>query len=114
MPPFPVRQNDHAGTRLADHSSDLETILPGIFDAAVGKIECTAPRDAQDSCRILCLARAVVDGSASSHLSLSEIEDSSALAALRSFQQSAAAGLLDIITMGSDGENVESLREAGH
>jgi hypothetical protein len=40
---------------------------------------------------------------------LREVEDPGVLATLSGFQQCAAAGLLHVITMGGDGQDVETL-----
>ena len=52
------------------------------------------------------LARAVFGGSACAHLSLREVEDSGAMSEGGHLEQRAAAGLLDVVTMGCDSENV--------
>ncbi len=107
MPSLPVRQNHHTWASLADHARDFEAVLPGIFDAAVGKIERPAPGDAENFCCVCRFARAIFGGAARSHFSLRQVEDAGALPALRHFHQSAAAGLFYIVAVRCDGKNVE-------
>ena len=39
MTPLPVGQDDHARPKLAKHTHNLQTVLIGVLDAAVGNIQ---------------------------------------------------------------------------
>ena len=85
MPSLPIGQNQHPRTSLTNYGCDFQTILPGVFDAAIGNIEGTPPAHAQNLGRIGGLACALFRRSARSHLSLREVEDAGALSALCGF-----------------------------
>ena len=112
MPSLPVRQNHHARPRLADHARYFQPVLPGVFDAAVGNIERPPPARAENSRRVRRLARAIFGGAARAHFALRQIENAGALAALGHLQQRAAAGLLHVVAVRGNGQNVEGSR--GH
>src|SRR5882724_5193638 len=107
MPPLPVRQDQYFRTLLPDHARDLQSVLPGVLDAAIGNIERVPPRNFQDPSGFGRLACAVSGCAARSHFALSEIEDTGAIAAGCHLEQSSAAGLLDIVTMCGKSEDVE-------
>jgi 5,10-methylenetetrahydrofolate reductase len=46
-------------------------------------------------------------GAACAHLSLCEVQDSGAASLLRHLEQSAAAGLLNVVAMRGDSKNIE-------
>jgi hypothetical protein len=107
MAAFPVGKNQHARTLLAEDADDLQPVLPGVFDAAVRYVECLPPCDFQNSRRLGRLARAIFGRAAGAHFALREVENAGAVAALGHLEQRAAAGLLYIIAMRGEGENVE-------
>ena len=39
MPALPVGKNQHARTQFAEHTRNLESIFPGVLDAAIGNVE---------------------------------------------------------------------------
>src|SRR5271166_1362115 len=108
MASLPVRQNHYARASLADHARNFQAIFPGIFDAAIGNIECAAPPYAKNRRCIRGFLRPILSCAAGTHFTLRQIEDAGALAALRGFQQRPAAGLLYVITVRGDGQDVES------
>jgi hypothetical protein len=114
VPRLPVGQNDHPRPQPAQHGDDLQPVLPGIFDAAVGQIERLAPADLEDAGggrRLLCPlpGRAPRAG-----LAAGQVEDPGLEAEGAHLQQGAAAGLLHIIAMGGDGQDVDEARLLRH
>src|ERR1039458_8813789 len=107
MASLPVGKNQHPRPLLAKYTDDLQTILPGIFDAAVGNIERVAPGNFQDA-RCLCrFARAIFNVATRPHLTLREVEDAGAVSARGHLEQSTGAGLFYIIAVRGEGENIE-------
>src|SRR5271166_4064170 len=107
MASLPVRKNQHARAQLANDARDLGAILEGVLDAAVRNVERTPPTDFEDARRLVRFARAIFDGAARAHFALREVEDGGAASALGHLQQRAAAGLLDVVAVGGNGENVD-------
>jgi hypothetical protein len=106
MAALPVGKNQHSRTLLAEHADDLQAILPGIFDAAVGKIEGVAPGNFQDARRLRRFKGAVFGAAARAHFTLREVEDAGAVSALGHLEKSSAAGLFDVVTVRGQGEKV--------
>src|SRR5208282_942273 len=107
MATLPIGKNEHSRTLFTKYASDLQTILPGIFDAAVGNIERVAPGHFQDARRLGRFAGAIFGGTACPHFTLREIEDAGAVSAFRHLEQSSGASLLYVVAMRGQGENVE-------
>ncbi len=107
MPPLPVRQNDHPRPRLPNHGGDLQPVLVGVLHAAVGNIERPPPTHAQNPGRVVGLARAIFRRAARPHLAPRQVEDARALSALRSLQQRTAAGLLHVVAVRGNGQDVQ-------
>ncbi len=63
-------------------------------------------RDAQDGSGFAGFGGALLGGSASAGFSAGEIEDGGGHALRAHSEQSASAGLLHVVTVGGDGENV--------
>src|ERR1700716_2293980 len=99
MAALPIRKNQQARALLAKHASDFQTILPGVFDAAVRDIERVSPRYFQDAGRLCRFASAVFHVPASAHLTLTQVEDAGTVSALRHFEEGARAGLFYIVAM---------------
>ena len=74
--------------------------------APSGSVERLTPADAEDACGFFGFAGAVFGGSSGSGFALSQIENGGTEAARGHAQQRAAAGLLHIVAMGGDGQNV--------
>ena len=108
MPPLPIRQNDHPRPRLTNHARHLQPVLPSILNATVRDVECPPPTHTQNLGSVGGFARAVFRRAARPHLTLRQVEDAGALPALRGFQERTAAGLLDVVAVRGDGQNVES------
>src|SRR6266852_2669233 len=109
MPPSPIRENQYLRTLLPDPTRDLQPVLPGVLDAPVGNIECCAPRNFQNARSFGRLACPVFSRAAGAHFTFCQVQDAGAVSALGHLEQSAAAGLLDIVTMRGESENVESV-----
>ncbi len=107
MPPLPVRKYYHSRPLLAQHAHNLQPVFPGVLHPPVGNVERLPPRHAQDFRCLRCLAGAIFRAAPRAHLSPGEIENSGAISALRHLQQSAAAGLLYVVTVGGKGKNIE-------
>src|SRR5439155_15725890 len=86
--------------------------LPSVLDAAIGDIERVPPGDTQDFGGFGSFPGAVFSCAARSHFTLGQVENACAMSALRHFEQRAAAGLFDVVAVGSNGEDVECRR--GH
>ncbi len=106
---LPVRENHDARTQAAKHSRDLEPVLIGVLNVAVGQIKRLAVGDVEDASCGSGLGCAVGGGAASAGFALSEVEDTGAPATGVHGEQRAAASLLDIVAMRSDGENIDGL-----
>src|SRR6266404_4027454 len=106
MASFPVRQDYDPRASFSDCARDFQPVLPGVLYAAVGNVERSAPGAPQNLRCGFSLSRSVISRAARTHLTLGQVEDAGALAALRHLQQRAATGLLDVITVGSDCQNV--------
>src|SRR5438552_7876882 len=104
---LPVGKNHHPRPLLTDDARDFQPVLPGVFHASVGNSGGVAPGDLQNLGRGFGFGGALLGGAARSHFALRQIEDAGAMSGLRHLQQSAAACLLAIIAMRSDGQHVE-------
>src|ERR1019366_1266122 len=106
MTRLPIGKNKHARAQLTNDTRDLDPVAKGVLDAAVRNIERSPPTDFQDARRLVGLTRPVFNAAAGAHLALREVEDGSAVSALCHLEQRAAAGLLDVVAMGGDGQDV--------
>ena len=107
MPSFPVGKYYNSRPPLPEHARDLQSVLPRVFHSPIGDIESLPPRDAEYFRRIRGFAGTILGAASCSHFPLGEIEDSRAIAPLRHFEQRAPAGLLDVVAVGREGQNVE-------
>src|SRR5713226_1051411 len=112
MPSLPIGQDHDARPSLADYGRDFQTVLPGVFHAAVGNVEGSPPTYTQDSGRIAGFAGAVVGRAARTHLALGQVKDAGAVSELGHLEQRAAAGLLYIVAVSGDGQDIERLRRS--
>src|SRR5271168_4403832 len=110
MAALPVGQNDDARAGLANYGCDLQPVLPRVFDSPIRDVEGVTPGRAENFRGVGGFTGAIVGGAARTHLALGQVEDAGALSVLRSFQQRAAAGLLDVVAVRGYGENVEGRR----
>src|SRR5664280_3093692 len=106
MARLPIRKNEHARAQLTNDTRHLESIAEGVLDAAVGNVESLPPAHFQDAPSLVSLTRPVLDAAACAHLALREVKDCGAVSALRHLEQRAAAGLLDVVAMRGDSEDV--------
>src|SRR5579864_377348 len=109
MPPLPVGKNDHSRTRLTNHGSDLQSVLPRVLDSPIGNVERPSPAGTKNLRRIVGLALTILGRTARAHLAAREIENASALPALCGFHQRATAGLLHVVAVRGDGKNIQGL-----
>src|SRR5882672_6087148 len=107
MTALPVGKNDHTRPLFADNAGDFELVFPGVFHAPIGNVQGVAIACSQNSGRVISFASAIIGGSARPHLSLCQVENSGAVAALGHFEQGPAAGLLNVISMRGNGQNIE-------
>src|SRR6185437_13091087 len=107
MAAFPVGKYDHSGALLANYARHLQAVLPGILHPAIRNIQSLAPGNLQDASRLDRLRRTLLGAAAGAHFALGQIEDPGGPSALRHLEQGAAAGLLHVITVGGNGQNVE-------
>ncbi len=107
---LPVRKDDDARPKAAKDGGNLEAVGLRVFDVAVGQIERFAVGDVEDARGGLGFRTAFVCGAAGAGLALGEIEDAGAPAARMHGEQRAAAGLLDVVTVRGDGEDIDRIR----
>src|SRR5437764_7792212 len=107
MAALPIGKDHDSWPLLAYDSRDLQPVLPGVFHAAIRNIERLPKADLQDLGGFGGFAGPVFGGAAGAHLSLGEVEDSGAVPLLRHLEQGAAAGLLYVITMRGNRQNVQ-------
>jgi len=107
---LPVGEDDDAGAKAAEDGGDLEAVLEGVLDVAVGEVEGFAVCDVEDAGGGVGFGLALGCGAPGAGLALGEVEDAGAPASGVHREEGASAGLLDIVTVGSYGENVEHRR----
>src|ERR1700720_2395503 len=107
MASLPVRQDHHSRMLLANHARNFQPVLRGVLDSAVGDVQGMTPRHTKNLSRFRSLAGTIFRRAAGSHLALSQVENPSAMATLGHLEHGAAAGLLDIVTVGGDSEDVQ-------
>src|ERR1017187_4321778 len=106
MTGLPIRKNQHAWAQLTNDTRDLDPVAKGVLDTPIRNIERSAPTDFEDTRCLVGLTRPVLNAAARAHLALREVEDGSAVSALRHLEQRAAASLLDVVAMCGDGHDV--------
>src|ERR1019366_1208040 len=97
MARLPIGKNEDARAQLTNDTRDLDPVAEGVLDTPVGNIEGLPPAYFQDARSLVSLTRAVLYGAASAHLALREVEDGSAVSALRHLEQCSSARLFDIV-----------------
>ncbi len=107
MAALPVGKDDDARAQAAKHGGNLQAVLVGVLDVAVGQVERLAVRNVQDAGCVGGFGGALGGGAAGAGLALREVEDAGAPAARVHGQQRAAAGLLDVVAVGGDGQDVD-------
>jgi hypothetical protein len=106
MAALPVGQDDYARAETAEDGGDFEAVGEGVFYVAIGEVEGLAVGDVEDSRGGVGFGFAVGCGASSAGFALGEIEDGGAPAAGLHGEESAAAGLLDVVAVGGNGEEV--------
>src|SRR5271167_592479 len=107
MPAFPVGKNQHAWALIAKHLRDLQPIVPGVLDPAIGNIERLTPRHFQYPSGVGCFPGAVFHSAARSHLTLRQVEDAGAVSSFGHLEQSSSTGLFNVVAMGGQGQDVD-------
>ena len=113
MAALPVGKNDHPRSCLANYCGQLYAVLPSVLDAAVWKVEGAPPTHAKNLGRVIRFAGAIFCRAPRSHLALRQVEDARALPALSGLQQRAATGLLHVVAVRGDREDIERLIQRG-
>src|SRR4051794_24147400 len=109
MPPLPIGQNHDAWARLPNHRSNLQPVIPGVLDATVRNVQRPPPADAKNVCGIISLAFPIFSAAPRTHFAAREIKDACPLPAFRSLEQRAAAGLLHIVAVRGNSEDIQRL-----
>src|ERR1035438_10394762 len=112
MTGLPIRKNQHAWAQLTNDTRDLDPVAKGVLDTPIRNIERSAPTDFEDTRCLVGLTRPVLNAAARAHLALREVEDGSAVSALRHLEQRAAASLLDVVAMRGNGQDVAVWRRS--
>src|SRR3954454_23894861 len=107
MSTLPVGKYHDARFQQANDARDLEAVVPRVLHTPVGDVERVAPSHLQDARSFGGFAPAIVGSAARTHLTACQVEDAGAQPALCMLQQRAATGLLYIVAMSGDGENVD-------
>jgi hypothetical protein len=110
---FPVGEDDGFGAKLAKDGGEAEFVLAGGLDVGVGNAEGATPGYAEELCGFGGLLGARFGTAAGAHFAGGEVEDACFVAALRHFEERAAAGEFDVIGMGGDGEQIEMHEASG-
>src|SRR6185437_15882563 len=110
MPSLPVRKDHYSWPRLPNCPRNFETVLPGVLDAAVRDVERLAPGNFQNSRSFGGFRFARLCRSSRAHFAASEIKNAGAFSLLCCLQQCATAGLLHVVTVRGNGQDVEIRR----
>src|SRR6202034_3345656 len=86
---------------------DLEAVFERVLDVAVGKVEGFAVGDVEDAGGGFGFGGTLGGGAAGAGFATSEVEDGGAAAKRVLHEQRAAAGLLDVVAVRGDGEDVK-------
>ena len=107
MTALPVREDDDAGAEAAEDGGDLEAIVEGVLDVAVGEVEGFAVATLRMRAAALASASRSAAVPRVPDFALGEIEDAGAPAAGLHDEEGAAAGLFDVVAMGGDGQDID-------
>ena len=111
--PLQRRRDDDARAEATDRPHEQLARRRRVLDACVGEPERlprAAPDDLGGPLRFLLPERG---GAARAHLALREVDDRGAVTALRRLDQRPAAGELDVVAMGGDGEDGDGRGRVG-
>ena len=106
MAGLPVGKNHHARAQMTQHADDLQAVVIGVLDAPVGHVQRLSPAHTEYPPRFVGFARPVFGGTATAGFPAGQVEDGRTQAARRHAKQSSAAGLLHVVAVRCDGENV--------
>src|ERR1700682_95341 len=109
MPALPVRQDHDARERLADYGRNLQPVLPCVLHATVRNAEGPTPTYTQDSGGIIRFTGAIVGSAARAHLAWGQVEHAGAVSKLSHLEQRATTGLLHVVAVSGDGEDIKRL-----
>ncbi len=104
---FPVGEDDGLRAKLAKDSGEAEFVLPGGLDVGIGNAEGAAPLRAEELGGFGGFLGARFGSAAGAHFAGREIENAGFVAALRHFEERAAAGEFDVIGVSGDCEQIE-------
>ncbi len=109
MPRFPIRQDHDARPQVANLNSQAHAHADGIFQTRIGKTQIAAPGQTHRAGGGVRFLQTNLGRSAAAHVAGRKIQHAGAIALLGHADQRAAAGLLHIIGVSGDGENIERL-----
>ncbi len=109
---LPIGKYHDPWPQLPDNARHFKLIFPGVLYTAVRNIQGLSPADTQNSSGVGGLALAIFCCTPCAHLSPGQVQDTRPTAQFRHFEHSPTAGLFDVITVSSNGKNIE--RETGH
>jgi hypothetical protein len=97
---LPVGKDDDPRLRFTNDTSDLEPVLPGVFNPPIGNVEGMTILRLKNLGCFPRLTSAVGSCTTAAHFALREVKDTRALALLRRSEQRPAAGLFHVVAMG--------------
>src|SRR5882724_4489949 len=106
MAGLPVRKDHGLRPELADHRCEAKFVLTRGLDVRIGDAESATPFDGKELGGLGGFFGASFRGAASAHFTCGQVEDASLVAALRHFQERAAASEFDVVRMRGDGQYV--------
>jgi len=110
---MPVWQNDHARTKIAQNTHNLEPAFQGVFNRSVRQVKRLPPADAQQMCCFGSFPCALFRAAASSGFALRQVQNGGAQPAGGHAQQGSSASLFHVVAMGRDGQHVRSRSVSG-
>ena len=97
----------NAGAQAAKDGGYFEAVFQGVLDVAVREVEGFAVGYVEEAGCGVGFGFAVGGGAAGAGFALGEIKDAGAPASGVHGEESASAGLLDVVAVGGDGEDVD-------
>src|SRR5438270_9763513 len=112
MTSLPIRKNHDSRAHLADYPRNFQPVLPGVFNSSIRNIKGLAPSDAENSGGFGSFGSSLFGGASRAHLTTSKVENARAAAKCGHLQQSSTTGLLHIVAMRGNGQNID--HRGGH
>ena len=106
MTPLPIGQNHDPGPQLAQLANNFNAVLPGVFHPAVRDVERFPPCHAENARCFLCFLGTFHCGTAGAGFPLGQVKNRRPQLQRPHAQKGATTGLLHVVPMGGDGENV--------